>query len=120
MPLRAVHAPQPLAEARESVISMKALIRFFALALRPNPKCDAARPDSLAALPDGTEARILAIDLPAALRGRLLELGFLPGAPIRAVRRAPLGDPMQVFIRGSHVSLRGREAAAIRVVRSGE
>ena len=46
---------------------------------------------------------------------RLLELGFLPGTPLRAVRRAPLGDPVQIEVRGYHLSLRNREAAGIRI-----
>jgi Fe2+ transport system protein FeoA len=68
-------------------------------------------------LPDGARARVVAIELPAPARRRLMELGFLPGTPLHAVRRAPLGDPMQVELRGYHLSLRAREAGGIRVAR---
>jgi len=48
-------------------------------------------------------------------RLRLMELGLLPGTEIRFVRRAPLGDPMEVEVRGFHLSLRAREAASIGI-----
>jgi ferrous iron transport protein A len=98
---------------------VKTLLHFFLSALRPNPKCSPFRADSLRDLSDGESARVAGIDLPASMRLRLLELGFLPDAPVRAVRRAPLGDPMQVFIRGSHLSIRAREAGGIRVTKDG-
>lgn len=46
---------------------------------------------------------------------RLMEMGVLPGTAVRFVRRAPLGDPLEVEIRGSHLSLRASEAACIGV-----
>lgn len=48
-------------------------------------------------------------------RLRLMEMGLLPGTPIRFVRRAPLGDPMEVEVRGFHLSLRAQEAACIGI-----
>ena len=48
-------------------------------------------------------------------RYRLMEMGLLPGTEVRFVRRAPLGDPMEVEVRGFHLSLRAREAACIGV-----
>lgn len=48
-------------------------------------------------------------------RRRLLEMGFVPGTPLRVVRLAPLGDPMQVELHGYHISLRRSEARAILV-----
>lgn len=46
---------------------------------------------------------------------RLQELGLLPGTPIKFVRRAPLGDPLQIVLRGYSMTLRGSEAAAVKV-----
>lgn len=46
---------------------------------------------------------------------RLLDLGFIPGTPVRVVRRAPLGDPIAFELRGSRICLRRREAARIQV-----
>ncbi len=51
------------------------------------------------------------------IRQRLLELGVTPGAAVEVVRFAPLGDPMEVCVRGYHLSLRRREAEAIWVGR---
>ncbi|MCD8481961.1 MAG: ferrous iron transport protein A [Verrucomicrobia bacterium] len=46
---------------------------------------------------------------------RLMEMGVLPGTRIRFVRQAPLGDPVEIEIRGYHLSLRRAEAAEILV-----
>lgn len=48
-------------------------------------------------------------------RLRLMEMGLLPGTEVRFVRRAPLGDPMEVEVRGFHLSLRSSEAARIGI-----
>lgn len=47
---------------------------------------------------------------------RLLEMGLTPGAEIQVVRFAPLGDPIDIKIRGYHLSLRRQEAEVIQVV----
>lgn len=44
---------------------------------------------------------------------RLMELGLLPGTAVRCLRTAPLGDPLEVELRGYNLSLRRKEAAAI-------
>ena len=46
---------------------------------------------------------------------RLREMGFLPGAPIRLVRRAPLGCPIEFEVGGARLALRARDAAQIFV-----
>ena len=46
---------------------------------------------------------------------RLLDLGFVPGTPLRVIRRAPLGDPVAYELRGTRICLRAREAATIQV-----
>jgi ferrous iron transport protein A len=48
---------------------------------------------------------------------RLRELGLLPGTRVQFVRRAPLGDPVEISVRGALLSLRGVEAAHIEVDR---
>lgn len=47
---------------------------------------------------------------------RLLDLGFTPGAEIRIVQAAPLGDPLVVLLRGTRLALRRQEAAWITVL----
>ena len=49
--------------------------------------------------------------------GRLLEMGLLPGTPVEMVRLAPLGDPMDLKVRGFHLSIRKHEAAYIEIER---
>lgn len=60
-------------------------------------------------------ARITGFDLPADRRARLLEMGLTTGAQIQLIRFAPLGDPVEIEVRGYRLSLRKREAAGIRV-----
>jgi ferrous iron transport protein A len=58
---------------------------------------------------------IEAVDPSSPVSERLRDLGFLPGTPVRALRRAPLGDPVLYEIRGAHVCLRRSEAEGVRV-----
>jgi Fe2+ transport system protein FeoA len=73
--------------------------------------------EPLSGLVAGERARIVAVDITDANRGRVLEMGFTVGATVEVVRFAPLGDPMEVKVRGAHVSLRKAEAAGLRVQR---
>lgn len=49
------------------------------------------------------------------LAQRLMEMGLIEGTPVEVVRLAPLGDPMEVFLHGYHLSVRKSEAARIEV-----
>lgn len=51
----------------------------------------------------------------AELQSRLYALGVIPGAVVKILRLAPLGDPMQVKVGGSFISIRKTEAAIIQV-----
>lgn len=70
---------------------------------------------SLEQLKPGQSALVAGFDEGAPLLKRLQELGFLPGARVKVLRRALLGDPIQVEIAGSLLSVRKREARQIRV-----
>jgi ferrous iron transport protein A len=48
-------------------------------------------------------------------RKKLLSMGLTPGAEFSATRVAPLGDPVEIQVRGFRLSLRKDEAAALRV-----
>lgn len=52
---------------------------------------------------------------PAELKSRLYSLGIIPGSILELLRFAPLGDPMQVKVGGSFISIRKSEAAIITV-----
>jgi Fe2+ transport system protein FeoA len=46
---------------------------------------------------------------------RLREMGIVPGTRVRVTRRAPLGEPIEISVRGSHLSMRNHEAAFIAI-----
>lgn len=72
---------------------------------------------NLAQLAAGESAviREMPVSGPAFLR--LREMGMLPGTRVKLVRKAPLGDPLEIAVRGYNLSLRGTEASAITVDR---
>jgi len=72
---------------------------------------------NLAQLVAGDSATILELPVSGAAFLRLREMGLLPGTRINLVRKAPLGDPIEIKVRGYNLSLRNSEAAAIRVER---
>ncbi len=63
----------------------------------------------------GEEGSVVAVTGTGPFRRRLMELGFVPGAPVLRVGTAPLGDPLSVRIRGALVGLRRVDAARIEV-----
>jgi len=73
--------------------------------------------ETLNTLAVGEKARIAGFDLPAEHRSRLFEMGLTTGVQLEVIRFAPLGDPIEVKVRGYHLSLRKREAAGIQVTR---
>ena len=46
---------------------------------------------------------------------RMLDMGFVPGASVSVMRKAPLGDPVEYTVKGTAVALRRREANTILV-----
>ena len=68
---------------------------------------------SLAALKPGASAIVSEIRVPAESRGRILEMGLLVGTRVELVRFAPLGDPIEIKVRGYHLTLRKHEAEQI-------
>jgi ferrous iron transport protein A len=75
---------------------------------------------SLDALEMGRHARVAAVGGSGALARRLMEMGVVPGAPVRVIKAAPLGDPLEVRVRNYHLALRRSEAQTISVVMSEE
>jgi len=69
-------------------------------------------------LKPGEKAEVQACHGQGAVFQRLLEMGFVRGAPLRLVRYAPFGDPLEVEIRDCHLSLRRSEAAMVEVERA--
>ncbi|MFM7101140.1 MAG: ferrous iron transport protein A [Verrucomicrobiota bacterium] len=72
-------------------------------------------PQPLSSLSPGSHGVVAEIRVPATHRGRLLEMGLLVGTPVELVRFAPLGDPVEIKLRGYHLSLRRHEADLILI-----
>jgi Fe2+ transport system protein FeoA len=70
----------------------------------------------LSQLKEGTWAVIDRIGGSGALRRRILEMGLLKGTRIYVEKYAPLKDPMELIVKGAHISLRVEEAAQITVL----
>jgi Fe2+ transport system protein FeoA len=64
---------------------------------------------------EGSSAVIDRIGGSGALRRRILEMGILKGTRVRVEKYAPLKDPMELVVKGAHISLRVEEAAQISV-----
>ena len=68
---------------------------------------------SIGQLGVGETAELGEMSLNGSAGERLREMGLLPGAPIRLVRRAPLGCPLEFEVAGARLAIRGRDAARI-------
>jgi Fe2+ transport system protein FeoA len=69
----------------------------------------------LSEIPKGQVVQITRIGGEGSFRRRLLELGLVPGTRVELVRVAPLGDPIELLVRGASLSIRKAEASAIEV-----
>ena len=70
---------------------------------------------SLAELEIGSKAVIRAINGHNAITRRLRDMGLIPNATVSCEHKAPLGDPIDILIKGSHLTLRKSEAEVIKV-----
>lgn len=78
----------------------------------PAPLC-------LADLAIGESARITRVEANGAIRQRLLDMGVTRGSLVQVKRVAPLGDPIEVSVKGYDLAIRKYEARAIRVALEG-
>ena len=72
-------------------------------------------PQPLSSLSVGKAATVAEIKVAPEKRARLMEMGLLVGTPVELVRFAPLGDPVEIKVRGYHLTLRKHEADQILV-----
>jgi len=63
----------------------------------------------------GQRAFVGAIIAPRQLKRRLMDMGFTKGVAIEVVKMAPMGDPMEVSLRGYNLCLRKAEARVIEL-----
>jgi Fe2+ transport system protein A len=70
---------------------------------------------TLDALAIGATARVERVQGGRAVAQRLQEMGLTTGVVVKLIRVAPLGDPLEIELRGYRLSLRKDEAAAVEV-----
>lgn len=70
---------------------------------------------TLADLEPGQKAMITRVQGQGTLRRRLMDLGLISGTAVVMERSAPLGDPLEILVKGTHLSLRRDEASAVQV-----
>ncbi len=66
-------------------------------------------------LEKGEKGRIVKIGGKGSIHRRLLDMGLVSGTEIEMERVAPLGDPIEIKVKGYNLSLRKEEAASIEV-----
>jgi ferrous iron transport protein A len=64
---------------------------------------------------NGESGTIISVDSSAPLGRRLMEVGMTPGVVARVIRRAPLGDPIEVSLPDVSLSLRAYEASLVQM-----
>ena len=63
----------------------------------------------------GERGMVAKVNGEGALRRRLFEMGVTPGAEVTLRKKAPLGDPLEVTLRGYELTLRKSEAACVEM-----
>jgi Fe2+ transport system protein FeoA len=66
-------------------------------------------------LKTGKSARIISVSGAGRLRDRLLDMGLTPNTKVMVRRTAPLGDPIELTLRGYELTLRLEEASKIEI-----
>ena len=70
----------------------------------------------LSELKMGQSANIVHLNaLPNDIRKKLMIMGMLPNTPVTLIRKAPLGNPLQVEVRGVSLAIRGKVAEEIEI-----
>ena len=66
-------------------------------------------------LKPGVKGKVLKITSRGQANTRIVEMGVTPGTVVEVERVAPLGDPIDIKVKGYHLSLRKEEAEGIEV-----
>ena len=69
----------------------------------------------LSELEEGETVLLVALDLPPGVQNHLMYMGFVPDAQVKALHRAPAGDPTVYSVDGIEIALRRETAKAIQV-----
>lgn len=68
---------------------------------------------TLAQLPVGKEGVIETVGGEGDLRGRFLDMGLIPGTKVKVLKMAPMGDPIQIHLRGYDITIRKEDGEKI-------
>lgn len=63
----------------------------------------------------GQEGKVVSLGAKGPIRRRLMDMGVTPGTHVKVIKVAPLGDPIEINIRGYELSLRKDEASQIEI-----
>lgn len=63
----------------------------------------------------GESGKVTSFESTGIIRKRLLDMGITTGVNLKLVKVAPLGDPLEIEVRGYNLSLRKSEARAIEI-----
>lgn len=63
----------------------------------------------------GQECLVVKVNIGGVTGQRLLDMGFIPKTKIKVIRNAPFVDPVDLLIKGYHVSMRHSEARGVEV-----
>lgn len=66
-------------------------------------------------LKPGQECYVVKVNIGGVIGQRLLDMGFIPKTRIKVIRNAPLVDPVDLLIKGYHLSMRHSEARGVEV-----
>ena len=69
----------------------------------------------LSHMKEGESARVVRVGGQGPFRRRIMEMGIVQGTDLHVEKYAPLKDPLEILVKGYHVSLRVEEAALITV-----
>ena len=70
---------------------------------------------NLSELKEGQDAVIEKVGGTGALRHHILDMGLTPGTEVALVKKAPMGDPIELRVRGYELTLRLADAAKIEI-----
>ena len=70
---------------------------------------------TLKEIPCGETVKVAKLTGEGAVKRRIMDMGLTKGTPVYVRKRAPLGDPIELRVRGYELSIRGQDAAMIEV-----
>lgn len=82
--------------------------------LQMNKKKNAS---TLSDLSPGQSGIVISLDASGSLKRRFIDMGITPGVQIFVRREAPLGDPIQINLRGYELSIRKSDAKNIKIIK---